>query len=367
MAKFTNLEYYEMIRAYILCDGNVDAARRLYETDCVHRVRARGTPEPIIPSGRTIQRTHQRLIDYGQFMTPNHAKASGRSRVSASIEDEVIDYFENDAKPRSTHAARRFGISRVLVWRILNTPGNRPRRKSVQVQPVERAEAGPRRAFCNFLISNPDINILWTDEAEFTSTGLSSAHDEEWWSLNYVDEKMDDEIRFSVKVWAGVIRNKIIGPIFIDGELKGQQYLEMLDTTIEDLIQEVPVSYLNNFYYQLDGDRTHSSHIITKFLNEKYGNYWIGSDGPVHWPTMSPDLTPCCFFLWPVIKELVYADEAETLEELKLKITQAFDKLRNETSVLNDLQSHLLKRANLCLEKDGQRFEKYLRKCEESL
>jgi hypothetical protein len=41
----------------------------------------------------------------------------------------------------------------------------------------------------------------------------------------------------------------------------------------------------------------HFGYQVTAFLNQRYGNYWIGRRGPVPWPLRSPDLTPLDLFL----------------------------------------------------------------------
>ena len=40
-------------------------------------------------------------------------------------------------------------------------------------------------------------------------------------------------------------------------------------------------------------------------------------DGPIEWPPRSPDLTPPDFFLWGVLKDLVYSEKPRTIAALK--------------------------------------------------
>jgi hypothetical protein len=49
--------------------------------------------------------------------------------------------------------------------------------------------------------------------------------------------------------------------------------------------------------------------------------------GDIGWPPRSPDLTPCDFFLWGYLKAQVYQHRPQTLEGLKVEIT-------NETAVI---------------------------------
>ena len=52
-------------------------------------------------------------------------------------------------------------------------------------------------------------------------------------------------------------------------------------------------------------------------LKGKFDERVISRNGPVEWPPRSCDLTPLDFFLWGHIKQLVYANEPATLDELK--------------------------------------------------
>ncbi|KAF9796038.1 hypothetical protein SFRURICE_006817 [Spodoptera frugiperda] len=71
--QYTNREYYEMVRVYLLSNESLLAARRLYERESIPRMRAQGILNPTVPTRRTILAANQRLLDHGQFTTPNHA------------------------------------------------------------------------------------------------------------------------------------------------------------------------------------------------------------------------------------------------------------------------------------------------------
>lgn len=351
-----------MVRVYVLSGESLRAARRMYATESVPRMRAHGIINPAVPNERTILAATQRLLDHGQFRTPNHARGSGRPRLAIEIEETIFDFFERDPRASTYDASRRFGVSQHAIWKLLNTAGLHP----YHFQPVQQLhdpDPIPRRALCEWLLNHREVNILWTDEALFTRVGLYNVHNEHWWSFNnpHLVRETHHQVRFSANVWAGVIKNKIIGPIFIDGTLTGPRYLEMLQTTIEDLIEEVPVAYLNNLYYQHDGAPPHYAIHVRNYLNEKYGENWIGRGGPVPWPARSPDLTPCDFFLWGEVKRRVYVEEAQNLDDLKFRIINAFDEVKSDITVLNKLNDNLMKRARLCLERGGLHFEQLLK------
>ena len=48
--------------------------------------------------------------------------------------------------------------------------------------------------------------------------------------------------------------------------------------------------------FKQDGAPPHFSCFVTDVLNERFPDAWIGRDGPIPWPSRSPDLSPVDFF-----------------------------------------------------------------------
>ena len=65
--------------------------------------------------------------------------------------------------------------------------------------------------------------------------------------------------------------------------------------------------------FQRDGAPPHYGTVVREWLNEKFVGRWIGRRGRIEWPPRSPDLSPCDFFLWGVLKERVYGRIREAL------------------------------------------------------
>lgn len=349
-----------MVRSYILSGEKALGAQRLYKSDSIPRLHKLGYKSASKPSCTTIIHTVQRLLDYGQFKTPLHAKAAGGKRMAVEIEENIVDFVERNPRASTRDVARRFGTSQNSVLKILQGAGFHFRK----IHDLKEVNAAPRRAFCKWLITHPDAAILWTDEALFTCVGLFTRHSEHWWSYrnrHNIEEHKNLE-NFSVNVWGGIVGNQVLGPYFIEGQLNGSTYLNMLHGVIADLMDDVPLAlvYNRDFYYQHDGSPPYYTDAVCDYLNAEYGNQWIGHRGPVPWPPMSPDLAPCKFFLWGEVRRLVYAQEIQNLNDLKVKISSAFDKVRRKPVVLRKLKDDMQKRARLCLEKKGFYFEHLL-------
>ena len=83
-----------------------------------------------------------------------------------------------------------------------------------------------------------------------------------------------------------------------------------------------------DFIFQQDGAPPHWSLNERQYLNATLHNKWIGRGGNddcvlLHWPPRSLDLTPCDFFLWGYVKDLVYVPPLPTsVDDLKTRITE---------------------------------------------
>jgi hypothetical protein len=62
---------------------------------------------------------------------------------------------------------------------------------------------------------------------------------------------------------------------------------------------------------------------VRDFLNEQFPDRWIGRDGPIPWPPLSPDITPLDFFLWCYVKDIVYRTKVRNIDDLRHRITEA--------------------------------------------
>ncbi|GBO07358.1 hypothetical protein AVEN_34531-1 [Araneus ventricosus] len=61
-----------------------------------------------------------------------------------------------------------------------------------------------------------------------------------------------------------------------------------------------------------DGARPHCIEQVFRFIDEYFGNRVIALEylkftgAGMDWPPYSPDLTPCDYFLWGTLKDIVY-------------------------------------------------------------
>jgi hypothetical protein len=150
--------------------------------------------------------------------------------------------------------------------------------------------------------------ILWTDEACFTREGVFSIHSSHLWARDnpHAICERGYQARFSVRVWAGIVGDIVVGPCLLSERLTAQRYREFLETVLPGLLEDVPLAVRQRLWFQHDGARAHYGEDVRQWLNATYPGRWIGRGGPIAWPPRSSDLTPMdffFFFLWGHLQE----------------------------------------------------------------
>lgn len=236
---------------------------------------------------------------------------------------------------------------------------------------LENDDFDKRVQFCRFLlhsdVDDPDFlkRILWTDESKFTREGIFNQHNLHHWT--HKDENprrkrlRNFQRKFSINVWAGVIGNQVIGPHYLPENLNGDNYLEFLQNDLPLLLEE-QYDHFNEdirIVFQNDGCPAHWKLIVREYLNNVFPNSWIGRDGPIQWPPRSPDITPLDFYVWGRAKELVYATEVPTRDELRQRIEVAFETIKEEVR-MRTTTVEIRERCRACIRNRGEQFEQDL-------
>jgi len=63
-------------------------------------------------------------------------------------------------------------------------------------------------------------------------------------------------------------------------------------------------------------------------LRERFDGMMISRSGDVNWPPRSCDLTPLDFFLWGYLKSQVCANKPQTIDALKVNITNSIQQIQ---------------------------------------
>jgi hypothetical protein len=113
-------------------------------------------------------------------------------------------------------------------------------------------------------------------------------------------------------------------------------------------------SYLKRkrLYFQHDGAGPHYAIVVRDWLDEKFPGRWIDRRGPFDWPARSPDLTPCDFFLWGHLKDVLFREPFATMAQLQNKIEQACAQVTGTTC--REACHSVVQRLGDCLDNKGQ-------------
>lgn len=157
-----------------------------------------------------------------------------------------------------------------------------------------------------------------------------------------------------VNVWMGIIGHNFIGPFFIDGNLTSEVYLELLRGQI---IPQLEIIYPNrrNIWFQQDGAPAHFGLEVRQFLDQMFPHQWIGRRGEIEWPARSPDLTPLDFYLWGDLKNKVYKNKSDNIQDLQARIRREINNISRNT--LDNIVREFRDRLGYCLANYGQHFE----------
>lgn len=350
MATYTPQEYANMHYIYGECRGNGRAAARLYRERYPRATR--------YPDHRVIINVHRSLCD-GRF--PNQVAGEGRP-VNDFIRDEVLEAVSANPSISVRGIEADTGIPKSTAHSILQKEEYHPYHVQ-RVQSLLPRDYPSRVAFCETILQKhrEDENfidkILWSDESTFKKDGYMNLHNLHEWHVENPHLMREDrsQYRFKVNMWTGILCGNIIGPFEMPENLTGESYLNFLQNDLPNLLEETPP----DMWFQHDGCPAHFRVSVREFLDEQYPNRWIGRSGTIPWPARSPDLNPLDFFFWGTMKELVYAKPINDIADLREKITQAVQVIRQK-SYSRNIKRSFLRRVRACIAAGGQHFEHLL-------
>ncbi|KAK2943519.1 hypothetical protein BLNAU_21557 [Blattamonas nauphoetae] len=244
--------------------------------------------------------------------------------------------------------------------RTIQTPANRERvERDVENHPTQSIrqrstdlqltyDSLQRRQFSQWLLAKDQVDPLFVDRIWFT--------DESRYYYSRTNPHYHVEIpnsRRGLNIWCAISSLGIIGPIFYEGTMTQEKYREMLRVSFFPARRDVDPE--NTSWLMQDGAPAHTAKTTVEFLNRRLPGRWIGMNGTHPWPSRSPDLTPCDFWLWNELSELVYRDDPRTMPQLEQLIREAVATLSLDT-IRNACRS-VVQRCRRCIERKGNSVE----------
>lgn len=346
-------ERRKILEIYLNCNKNMTASKAEF---------IRRYPNQAPPAKMTFKEI------YNKFCENDSLKNKTRKRRKTVLDEEMqinilLSFIEEPN--RSTYSvAEELNVSQKSVMRTLKINKFKPFHLT-PVQELNENDCRQRILFCQQIIEryneNNDLlhNIFWTDESSFSTAGIFNRHNTHHWATENprMLKKLKKQGRKTVNVWCGIHRNKIIGPIFINTNLTGAVYLNLLQQEVEEYLDNLPVLLNLRTIWQQDGAPPHNIRPVTNHLNQKYA-VWIGKNGPIHWPAKSPDLNPLDFYLWGALKNNIYSGQLSgDTEQLKQLIREAIHLFNADEAVFEKVRSNFLRRCFKCIENNGSYIE----------
>ena len=319
-------------------------------------------PGEEVPARQIVYRLAEKFDEIGSV---EDAPRSGRPNTVRNEEnvEAVSETFRENPQPSQSGASRDLGISRRSLGRLmhdLHLKLYKPR----LLQALNDDDPDRRVEFCEWILDSiqddPTLldRILWTDEATFQTNGRVNKHNCVYWSDTNPHFIIEQELNVPrVTVWGGIWSNGVVGPFFFEGNVTAKSYLQMLENNIIPQLQEHPA--FPEMIWQQDGAPPHYGKIVRDYLDDSFER-WIGRRGTVEWPPRSPDLTPCDFSLWRIIKDRVYVKNPRNMNHLKTLIDEKFTSLNDNIESCHSICRSVAKRCKMCINTEGKQFEHLL-------
>lgn len=355
---YTNHELADMVFIYGSANGNAHEARRLYQERF---------PTRRLPDRKTFERVFRRLGETGQFKALTVNYGAPREIRTVDLEERILQRVETEREISIRQLSREFGIGVATVWDILHEDNLYPYHLQ-RVQALCERDYPLRLNFSEWFQQQVHANpyflpSLWfTDESKFTQSGIFNFHNQHIWHAEnpHGIVQAHHQQRFSLNVWGGLIGNQLFGPYFIQGNLNGASYLHFLRNEFQEMLNEFPLEIRSRMWFMHDGAPPHITCDVRTHLSDLFPQRWIGRYGPIAWPARSPDLNVMDYFVWGTLKSIVYVTPVNNVEELRQKIIDGFQQIRNMEGILNRALQSMNRRVEACILANGGHFEHLL-------
>lgn len=108
---------------------------------------------------------------------------------------------------------------------------------------------------------------------------------------------------------------------------------------------------MRQMWFQQDGATAHTATASMLVVRGMFPQHVISRFGDIPWPSRSPDLTVCDYFLWGYLKSKVYINKPRNIQELKDSIRQEIATVGKE---MGRAMQNFEERLQECVQKEGR-------------
>ncbi|KFM65972.1 hypothetical protein X975_19681, partial [Stegodyphus mimosarum] len=250
-------DYCDMYLKYGRCNGNTLRTAREY---------APRHPSRRPPDVNVIRRLDGRLRNKRSALPTANLHDSGRPRSDLTVAQVNARLQRVEEAPEvSTRAlAREMTSSKSTVHRLVRSERLHPFRYTT-VEGLKPDDFQKRVAFCEWLLQQQNTyngfiaHTLCTDGSCFTRDGIFNHHSCHMWSqVNpHAIRPQKHQEHWSLNVWAGILRDRLLGSYMLPERLSGQSHLVFLNEVLTEFLDDISLAEIQRLWFHHDGAPAH--------------------------------------------------------------------------------------------------------------
>ena len=299
-------------------------------------------------------------------------KITVRTQENINSVENILD-SEKDRRPDQPGSSCRrntLNLTKSSFNRIVRKDLGWKPYKIIRRQKITPANAVMRLQMARYLVSKPKRyfeNLIVSDEAWFTIGGhvmnrqnnvlyapSGQGVPDQWFTE--AKQSFDKVMVFCLLAGGG----EKFGPFFFkkDKTVDSHIYKWLLAHQVIPMIkQRLGMDRFRQAIWQQDGAKPHQANIVMDWLDKIFGDRMLALKARqgMFWSPASPDMNPCDFCLWGLMKASVYKPMPTSMENLKQKITDVFNSIPEET--VRKAVMNMKPRAQKLVMEEGKGFE----------
>ena len=322
---------------------------------CARKFRRR-FPHAPVPNVTTVYKYVKRFRATGSVLDTKRSRR--RHVLTVEKLDEIGARLETSPRKSLAQLAQETGVSESSARNAVQLLHERPYEITL-VHKLNNTDREARRNFVNWYLHgvhageiDPTL-ILFSGEAWFHLGGLVNSQNNRYWSAE--NPMLIQEVPLhgvQVGVWCAMSATRIIGPIFFSETLNSHRYVTQILTPFFERLSDYERTYA---FFQQDNASSRTANNSVRCLQSVFGDRIISRG---LWPPYSPDLNPCDFYLWPMLRDKVYGSNPHSEDDLKERIQNVVFSV--STAELQHVMNNLFDRCDACLLAEGDHFQQLL-------
>jgi hypothetical protein len=309
-------------------------------------------PNASTPCNSTILRLIRKFLSVGSV------KDLQRKRRPTALSDEKMTEIQGDVLENPRISSRRLAqlvkVSHTTAYKAVRHELKLFPYKTTMVHQLLPADHEARLHFCEWLteVLHHDDEFLdrcfFSDEAWFHLSGYVNTQNCRFWSGDNPHLIHESPLHAQkLGVWAAMSGQRIF-VLFFDTTVNSQVYCGFVDQFVETLTEDE----VFRLWFQQDNATAHTSKLSMNHLTAYFGERVISKG---LWPPRSPDLSPPDFFLWGFLKDRVFQDNPQTLDQLRQRIVETVASI--PATMLKSVTHSLASRMEMCISMQGKHFQ----------